>query len=525
MTTISAEEARVRQSIVNCAVDHYELLTNAQAANVAAASLLSSAEDTTKVLTASLHTLHSWSQLLQHAGQSWRQEKAQLHSAVMNHQKIVALMESPALVEECVRRMMFHEALLIFEHVLMLCQHMSDVYVFQRLQEEMVDTMEVVVDAHVLPMLSGALTVDTAYKAVSLLRRLGGSPASLRALFLRSRAAYIRQLLQEAESSVIPYSLILKYLTVYKMNVSEVALQYKACFPSNTEAQQRETTEELSLWYQEQAHMFVHLMGAALQQLHNGSELALVVQQCSSCASACARVHADLLGLLGSMLVQKVQSLFSDGMRQACTTYRAAMQTSSWRVSVYCDSTVLTSATVIETPLTTSDTPPVQLAQWLPLAYALNGILSSFNTIRKCLLPGVEASCGEEVRELVWEVGQDMLNDAPMLDTMYGAERTVFVTFVKAFKRMWYPYVLHLVGRLLGPQHREDLEDRTQTLMRDIEELLYAIEPPSAVSAAADVSSAAEGPAQPPAERTQDFTGVAFEKGLALSATSVPESF
>ncbi|CAJ1029220.1 Dor1-like family, putative [Leishmania lindenbergi] len=503
MAAASAEEARVRQSIVNCAVDHYELLINAQAANVVAASLSRSAEDTANGLTTSLQTLHSWSKLLQCAGQSWRQEKAQLHSAVMSHQKIVALMESPALVEECVRHTMFHEALLIFEHVLMLCQHMSDVRVFQRLQREVVDTMEQAVDTYVLPMLSGALTVDTAYKAISLLRRLGGTPASLRALFLRSRAAYICQLLQGAESSVVPYSLILKYVTVYKVHVNEVTLQYKACFPPNTEAQQRETTEELSLWCQEQAHMFMHLMAAALQHLHNGSELALVVQQCGSCASASARMHTDVLGLLGSILVQKVHRLFADGMRQARTTYRTAMQTSSWRVSVYChNNTTLKSSTVINAPPTIGDTPAVQLAQWLPLAYALNGILSSFNAVHKCLLPGAEALCGEEVRQLVCEVAQDMLSDAPLLDTMYDAERVVFVTFVKAFQRLWYPYVLHLVDRILGPAHREDLEDHTQALMHGIGELLFVVEPPSMVPVAESASHTTLEPANSHASTT-----------------------
>ncbi|GET90244.1 oligomeric golgi complex component 8, putative [Leishmania tarentolae] len=498
MATASAEEARVRQSIVNCAVDHYELLTNAQAANMAAASLSSSAEDIAKELTASLQTLNSWSQLLQHAGQSWRQEKAQLHNAAMGHQKVLALMESPALVEECVRQTMFHEALLIFDHVMMLCQHMSDVQVFQRLQKEMVKTMEQAVDSHVLPMLSGVLTVDTAYKAVSLLRRLGGCSEMLRILFLRSRTSYIRQLLQEAESSMVPLSLILKYITVYKMHVNEVTLQYKACFLSNTEAEQRQATEELSLWCQEQACMFMRLMSAALQRLHNGSELALVVQQCSSCASASARVHTDVLGLLSRVFVQKVHGIFADGMQQARTTYRTAMQTSSWRVSVYChNNSNLTTSTVIKAPPTIGDTPAVQLSQWLPLAYALNGMLSSFNSIRKCLLPGVEAPCGEEVRQLVCEVGQDMLNDVPLLGTMYSAEREVFVTFVKAFQQLWYPYVLHLVGRLLGPAHREDLEDRTQALMHDVEELLFSIEPPSTVPSVQSMSSAVPAPTHP----------------------------
>ncbi|KAG5474542.1 hypothetical protein LSCM1_03329 [Leishmania martiniquensis] len=499
----SAEEIRVRQSIVNCAVDHYELLTNAQAANTAAASLSSSAKEIAKGLTSSLQALHSWSQLLQYAGQSWRQEKAQLHSAVMSHQKIVALMESPALVHECVRHTMFHEALLIFEHVIMLCQHMSDVSVFQRLQREVVDAMEQAVDAHVLPMLSGALTVDTAYKAISLLRRLGGSPASLRVLFLRSRAAYIRQLLREAESSVVPYSLVLKYITVYKMQVNEATLQYKACFPPNTDTQLRETTEELSLWCQEQAHMFMCLMEAALQHLHNGAELALVVQQCSSCASASARAHTDVLGLLGSLLIQKVRGIFADGMRQARTTYRTAMQTSSWRVSVYCHSnTTLTPSTLISALPTVGDTPAVQLSQWLPLAYALNGILCSFNAVRKCLLPGVEASCGEEVGQLVCEVAEDMLNDVSLLDTMYGAERDVFITFVKAFRRLWYPYVLHLVGRLLGPAHREDLEERTQALVHGIEELLFVAEPPPAEPAAESTISLTPAQAHPDASTT-----------------------
>lgn len=481
MASENSEEARVRQAIVDCAVDHYDLLANAQAANVSAAALSSSAEEAAKGLSGSLQTLQSSSQLLHFAGQAWRQEKAQLRSAVMSHQKIVALMEAPALVEECVRHNMFHEALLIFEHVMMLCQHMNDVYVFQRLQAEVTDAMELVVETHVLPMLSGPLSVDSAYKAISLLRRLGAAPVNLRALFLSRRAAYIDQLVQEAEDSIVPYSRILKYVTVYKVHVSEVTLQYKACFPSNTEAQQRETAQELGLWCQEQAHRFVSLMSAALQHLHNGSELALVIQQCGSCASTTARVHTDVSGLLGSVLVDKVRALFAEGMRQARMTYRTAMQTSSWRVSVYCHhNTNLTLATAVEAPATVGDTPAVQLAQWLPLAYALNGTLSSFNAIRKCLLPGVEASCGEEVYRLVADVAQDMLTDTPLLDTMDSAEKGVFVTFVKAFRRLFYPYVLHLMSRMLGPGHREVMEDRLQGLVHEVDELLYTVEPPAA---------------------------------------------
>ncbi|KPA85078.1 putative oligomeric golgi complex component 8 [Leptomonas pyrrhocoris] len=484
MSSENTEEARVRQAIVDCTVEHYDLLANAQASNVSAAALSSSAEDAAKGLTGSLQTLQSSSQLLYFAGQAWRQEKSLLRSAVISHQKIVALMEAPALVEECVRHNMFHEALLIFEHVMMLCQHMSDVYVFQRLQAEVVAAMELVVDAHVMPMLSGPLSVDTAYKAISLLRRLGGSPACLCSLFLTSRATYIAHLMQEADASVVPYSRLLKYVTVYKVHVSEVVLQYKACFPSPTEAQQRETTQELSLWCQEQAHRFVSLVSATLQHLHNGSELALVIQQCSSCATTTARVHTDVSGLLGSVLVEKVRALFADGMRQARMTYRTSMQTSSWRVSVYCHhNTSLTFSTAIDAPATVGDTPAVQLAQWLPLAYALNGTLSSFNAIRKCLLPGVEASCGEEVYRLVVDVAQDMLTDIPLLDTMDGAEKGVFVTFVKAFKRLYVPYVLHLVSRILGPAHREVMEDRLQGVMHDVNELLFLVDPPPAAAA------------------------------------------
>lgn len=485
MSSETTEEARVRQAIVDCAVDHYDLLANAQASNVSAAALSSSAEDAAKGLSGSLQTLQSSSQLLHFAGQAWRQEKTQLRSAVTNYQKIVALMEAPALVEECVRNNMFHEALLIFEHVMMLCQHMNDVYVFRGLQNEVVDAMELVVEAHVLPMLSGPLSVDTAYKAISLLRRLGGVPAGLRTLFLSSRASYITQLMQEADSSAVPYSRILKYVTVYKVHVSEVTLQYKACFPASTEAQQRETAQELSLWCQEQAHRFVSRTSAALQQLHNGSELALVIQQCSSCATAAARVHTDVSGLLGNVLVEKVRALFADGMRQAHMAYRTAMQTSSWRVSVYCNHhTSLTETTTVEAAAAVGDTPAVQLAQWLPLAYALNGTLSSFNSIRKCLLPGVEATCAEEVRRLVVEVAQDMLSDAPLLDTMDSAEKGVFVTFIKAFRRLYYPYVLHLVSRLLGSSYREVMEDCLQSLVHDVDELLFLVDPPPATSAA-----------------------------------------
>jgi conserved oligomeric Golgi complex subunit 8 len=543
MPAENTEEARVRQAIVDCAVDHYELLANAQASNVAAAAFSTSAEDAAKGLSNSLQTLQSSSQLLQFAGQAWRQEKTQLRSAMMSHQKLVALMEAPALVEECVRHNMFHEALLIFEHVMMLCQHMNDVYVFQRLQADVVDAMELVVEGHVLPMLSGPLSVDAAYKVISLLRRLGGVPECLRSLFLSSRAAYIAQLMQEAEGSVVPYSRILKYVTVYKVHVSEVTLQYKACFPANTAEQQSTTTQELSLWCQEQAHRFVSLMSVALQLLHNGSELALVIQQCSSCAATSARVHTDVSGLLGNVLVEKVRALFAEGMRQARMTYGTAMQTSSWRVSVYCHhNTSLSFAKMVEAPATVGDTPAVQLAQWLPLAYALNGTLSSFNSIRKCLLPGVEASCEAEVYRFVVDIAQDMLTDIPLLDTMDEAEKGVFVTFVKAFRRLYYPYVLHLVSRMLGPAHRETMEDRLQGVMHNIDELLFLVDAPSATAAVPTKTSAVDGPlayrstsavsanasasphSQPAAVETSDTGGVHSPPSIPRGTGPAPAS-
>lgn len=543
MAADNTEEARVRQAIVDCAVEHYDLLANAQASNASAAALSSSAEDAAKGLSGTLQTLQSSSQLLSCAGQSWRQEKTQLRSALMSHQKIVALMETPALVEECVRHNMFHEALLIFEHVMLLCQHMNDVAVFQRLQDEVVDAMQLAVEAHVLPMLSGPLSVDTAYKAMSLLRRLGGAPTCLRAVFLSSRAAYIAQLMREADASVVPYSRILKYVTVYKVHVSEVTLQYRACFPANTEAQQREAAQELGLWCQEQAHAFASHMSAALQHLHNGSELALVIQQCSSCATATARVHTDVSALLSSVLVEKVQALFAEGMRQARMTYRTAMQTASWRVSVYCHhNTSLTAATAVEAPAVVGDTPAVQLAQWLPLAYALNGTLSSFNAIRKCLLPGVEASCAAEVLHLVEEVARDLLSDTPLLDTMDSAEKGVFVTFVKAFRRLYYPYVLHLVGRVLGTAHRDAVEDRLQAVLHEVEELLFLVAPPPPTSASAAIVDAAPAVAksaavpsaaptasppsatasQPPIPRQQAASGAPVAPSPAASQPRAP---
>lgn len=495
----------MRHVAVECAVEHFDLLVGAQASNVAVASLSNRAESHASDLSSGLHALQSSSRLLLNAGQTWRSERTQLHSAVVHHQKVLTLAEAPALVTECIRSCMFHEALLVFEHIMSLCQQMTSVAVFKRLREETTRALEVAVEENVIPSLFGPLSVDAAYKVISFLRQLGAPNAQLRPLFLHSRSQFIKKLQGEAQASAIPYSCLLKYVASYKVHVNEAVLQFMTCFPMNG-ADATAAEAELCVWCQEQATQFMRLMSEALQNLQNGSELALIIQQCSSCATASARLHVDVSGMLSGVLIGRVLFIFSSSMRLARSAYTTSMQTSSWRVPAYYHgaSAFATSfsATVGEAPVC-SDTPSMQLTQLLPLAYALNGILSSFNAIRKCLLPGVADPCGAEVYRFVNEVAQDMLSDAALMESMSENEHTVFIAFLKAFKLLFLPHVLYVVEKVLGHATRESLEDRLQEAVHGITEILFIVDARAATADAPLETTASPSAASPPSGMTQ----------------------
>lgn len=447
MEAETGDEARVRRSIVEATVEHYSVLLETQEVNAKVASVSANALSCVRRLNDSLSKLQTLSQAMVRVGQQWRQEKRVALCTVAQQQKLLAFLEAPALLDSCIRDELYHESIMVLEHIMRAAQPFGRVELFSRLEGEVRCTLEKALAEVVLPRLAGPLTAASAVKVTTFFRRLGVEEGQIRQLFLCKRAEYVDRLLREAEESCVPYSRIFKYVTAFKVHVGEAIMQYAACFSLTME---NESCNEVIDWCHERAYVFVDRFRASLEKITNGSELASVVEQCRSSSTSATLVHMDVSGLVNEALIARVRALFAAQIDLAVQSYKTAMMMFSWQQPNKLRQNSAQRQEEGAPPLAATISPPVSLLQWLPLAHALNGMLTAFNTIRKCIVPGVELFCVAKVEGLLQTIVQDLTRDKELLMAVEGGEKEAYLLFVDAFVNDFYPHVLACVRTLLS---------------------------------------------------------------------------
>ncbi|EKG06194.1 oligomeric golgi complex component 8, putative [Trypanosoma cruzi] len=466
-----SDEEGVRRSIVEATVEHYSLLAETQEVNAKVASASGNALSCVRRLNDSLGRLQTLSQEMIRVGKQWRREKQIALGTVSQHQKLLAFLEAPAVLEDCIRNEMYHEALMVLEHINRSAQTMATVALFRRVEMEARCNLERALSEIVLPRLAEQLTVASAVKVTTFFRRLGVGEGQVRQLFLWKRAEYVDGLLREAEESGVPYSRIFRYVTAFKVHVTETILQYAACFSPTIE---NGSCSELAAWCHERAYVFLEGFRASLEKITNGSELASVIEECNSCCATTTLLQMDVSGLINESLISRARALFAEQIVLAMQSYSASMLAFSWRPSngLQCAS----SQKRVETAPSSSNgimSPPLSLVQWLPLAYALNGVLTAFNTIRKCVVPGVELFCAAKLEGLLQTIAKDLSRDKDLLMAMEGGEKQFYLLFVEAFVNDFYPHVLTCMRELLGEDAQRLLINGVRESIESLRSLLF----------------------------------------------------
>nr|CCC95693.1 unnamed protein product [Trypanosoma congolense IL3000] len=468
MDTGTNEELRVRTNIIEAMVQNFPLLLHTREVNVKVATSSDNALSCVTRLNDSLAKLQTLSQTMGRVGQLWRREKQIALRAVEQHQKLLAFLEVPSVLKDCIRNEMYHEALVVLNRIMTSAQSVESLELFCRVRGETLNVLQHSLEELVLPRLAQQLTVASAVKLTAFLRRLGVEEQRIRWLFLLKRAEYVDGYMHEAVGTGTPYLRIFRYLTGFKVHVSEVVLQYTACFSADAGDS---SSIELVGWCHERSFAFLERLRACLERISNGSELASVIEQCSNCASAAALVHMDVSGIINQALSSRVKSLFAEQISLATQSYSASMATFSWRPPSDAQQQPLPRDTKTAAPRDATP-PPVSLLQWLPLAYALNGILTAFNTIRKCVIPGIELFCVAKVAGLLRIIAKDLTRDRGILMAVEGGEKHSYLLFVNVFMHDFYFHVLSCVQELLGDDARRLLDRDMYRTMHDLRNLL-----------------------------------------------------
>lgn len=471
-----SEESRIRSSIVEAMVQNYPLMSCTQEVNVKVATASDAALSCATRLGDSLTKLQALSQAMSRVGQLWRKERQVALGTVEQHQKLLAFLEAPSVLQECIRNEMYHEALVVLEHVRRSSRPIENVEFLHCVEAEVLIALQQALEEQILPRLAEQLTVASALKLTTFLRRLGVEETYIRQLFLLKRGEYIDGHVHEAERSGAPYSRIFRYLTTFKVHVAEVVLQYTACFSGEVDGG---SCSELVGWCHARSFVFLERLRACLERIANGSELASVIEQYNNCASAAALVHMDIFGLISEAVSSRVKSLFAEQLSLATQSYSASMATFSWRPPTDAQRQALQINSEVEVVPGITSSPPVGLLQWLPLAYALNGILTAFNSIRKCVVPGVESFCVAKVEELMQIIARDLSRDRDVLMAVEGAEKHAYLLFVHAFVHEFYTHVLVCVRELLGDEAQQQLAMAMQYSVEGLRGLLSHENKPS----------------------------------------------
>ncbi|RNF04403.1 putative oligomeric golgi complex component 8 [Trypanosoma rangeli] len=469
METSMSDEEGVRRGIVEAAVEHYSLLSGTQEVNAKVAAASGSALSCVKRLNDSLGKLQTLSQAMTRVGQQWRREKQIALGTVAQHQKLLAFLEAPAVFDDCIRNEMYHEALMVLEHITRSSQPMAEVELFRRVEVEVRCNLERALSEVVFPRLAQQLTVASAVKVTTFLRRLGVDESQIRRLFLWKRAEYVDGFLREAEESEVAYSRIFRYVAAFKVHVSEAIMQYTACFSPTVEGG---ACSELVAWCHQRVYVFLDGFRASLDKITNGSELSSVIEECNSCSATATLLHMDVSGLLNESLISRVKTLFAEQIALSMQSYTASMATFSWRTSTGPQWSSSLKRAEPTSSSNSSMSPPLSLLQWLPLAYALNGLLTAFNTIRKCVVPGVKLFCVSKVEGLLQTVAKDLARDKELLMAMEGGEKQVYLLFVEAFVNDFYAHVLVCIRELLGNDAQRLLENGMRGSIESLRSIL-----------------------------------------------------
>lgn len=446
---VSTEELRIQSDIVNAAVLHHSVFTHSFEVNKSNAARWKVAAASSSTLASSLTRLHEVTNKLIAGGQEWRREKQVASLAVAQHQKIIELLEAPQTLEVCLRNDMFHEALMVIEFVRNLAAEQSSnsngatLNILVKLNEAVDSTLRNALSTIVIPRLSQALPLNAAVKLTTFLRRLGTPDHVLSALFLQSRSQYVDQLIQEAAAiSHAPYSFLSKLTMIFKVQVSEVIAQYSACFPASVEGSALALSEWSSSW----AATFLTFFESRTQLITNGAEIASLIEQVNNCCSMSARVGMDLSPLLTEIIAARVYQLFAAQIAGATSAFRAAIASFSWKLPL--SLTAAHQSGKDESHSGGVQPPPASLLSFLPLAYAMNGIVSACNEVRKCAAMSVASQCVADAGGFLELIAMEIKRTQRSLALLEQHEQQAFQLYATVFIDDFVPHVMHCLERV-----------------------------------------------------------------------------
>ena len=308
-------------------------------------------------------------------------ERTMCRRVMANSGAIGDLLEVPKLMDACVRNGHYDEALDLENFVAKMEATHGDIGLVKKIADEARQS-----SAEMLRGLVGRLRVGIqlpeCLRVVGYLRRLSAyDETTLRRTFLACREEYIANLVSDLDDGNA-YEYLKRLTDVHRVSLFDVVMQYRAIFSDDAgpEANSNEVSGSLLYsWATHRISKYFGLIVATLPRVVEGAALASVYEHCEYCGTSLARVGLDTRPLLRPAFADAAANIFDSALASTGEEFQRALSASTW--SHFAASSPSTTA-VKQEGSDAVETPPESLAEHVPLAAFVNGVLLAYNELR-----------------------------------------------------------------------------------------------------------------------------------------------
>ncbi|CAG9125592.1 unnamed protein product [Plutella xylostella] len=406
----------------------------------------------------------------------WRDDLDSRYSGVRNQsEKLLELLELPALMREALNAEDYESALDIFTFIRNLSKRYTDVPIIQNTTSEIM-TLWFETLYHLFNQLRYDLPLPQCLQILGYLRRAntvykstdGEQPVpsatasgdGLHLHFLKARNAWFENALEEAKNNESPDKLLRRLVELHRVHLFNVLTQHRSIFLTDAQEKDDELNgnSALSCWLKQKVEALALTLNQGLPKEDESSYESLF-NQCMYLSLSFGRVGADMRGVLTPLFRDNLVATFHSGLEKA--DYQFENQMRSYKVP-----SIKNVARPISEAMSAG--PPESLLDYYPLAEYCNGMLNVLNSLRvtaplnivKVVYGAFRKSLDKTVQVLLafYHREQQAFSDV---------ERQNFVSFCICFTEDFVPYIVKCLSLTFPSTQVAECLGVTLTVLQD----------------------------------------------------------
>lgn len=470
---LQEEKDRLDRSLQTKAVSHYQAFIDTASCLDGICTKLDLVKDSLEQLTKEVPQFTHLCETFSGAATDILKKQNDNKQVLGHHNQLVELLETPQLMDTCVRNGVCDEALDLHAFVQRLALLHPDIPLVKVLQQQVAEVADAMLH-QLLDRLRSSIQLPECLRVLGYLRRIATfSEQQLRLHFLTCREQWFEELVAELEDRE-PYE-YLKHLTdLYRLHLFDVVMQYRAIF-FDAAAYQGDVIslqdQVLYSWVSHRVEQYLEALETYLPRITEGSSIAGILEQCMYCSSSLGRVGVDFIGLVGPIFQDVILAMFSSRMSVALELFTSRLDSYKW---------LPLPTAVFQRPGPTGEgpkgldsgvlAPPFLLMEHYPLAVLTNAVLSGLNELRHCTPLGLSQHLVRLLQLVLEQVSSSLVHYHHSRPLAEG-DQQLFLSACKMYADVVVPYLTQCFSQCFGGSAPSV---DTQDALRIIQEVLGA---------------------------------------------------